>query len=370
MTDMFEARRMALAALLSASDIDAAVCVPGPNFYYLTGLTFALMERPTLLFVTRDGSVSALIPELERSVWTARGPAANTVYWQDSQGYQTHLQRLGESLKVTTIAAEGQRMRLFEANAIRDAFPQARLTDGQRMLNMPRLRKSASETEQVRRAIGISETSLSETLEWIRAGHTEMQIRSFLIQRLFANGAEGLAFEPIVLAGAHSTDPHGCAGANPVRPGDAILFDFGANVAGYSADITRTVFCEFVSDQNAALYEAVRAANEVGRSIAAAQISCDALDRGVTDVLLKSGFAEYVVHKTGHGLGLDIHEDPYIMVGNMTALEPGMLITIEPGLYRPGHLGVRIEDDVVITPSGNESLSGFSRDIVLVGGAK
>jgi Xaa-Pro dipeptidase len=162
--------------------------------------------------------------------------------------------------------------------------------------------------------------------------------------------------------------PHAHARADyRIKPGDALLFDFGGTYQGYSADITRTFFVKEVSDFDRAFYETVLAANAKGRDVSRAGITASDVDDAVQKVLETSQFAAFRRHKTGHGLGLDVHEAPQIMRGNAQLLEPGMVFTIEPGLYRDGEAGVRIEDDVVITESGIECLTSFPRELRLVG---
>jgi Xaa-Pro dipeptidase len=197
---------------------------------------------------------------------------------------------------------------------------------------------------------------------------TETEIESILLRNLFSNGADGLAFAPIVAAGDNAAKPH--AHARPdyaIKSGDALLFDFGGSYQGYHADITRTFFVREVSDFDRAFYETVLAANAKGREVSRAGITASDVDDAVQVVLEQSQFAQYRRHKTGHGLGLDVHEAPQIMRGNHQVLEPGMVFTIEPGLYRAGEAGVRIEDDVVVTEQGIECLTSFPRDIRLVG---
>ena len=167
----------------------------------------------------------------------------------------------------------------------------------------------------------------------------------------FAAGAESLAFPPIVVAGAQSAEGHGHAGDYQIRPGDTLLFDFGAAVGGYNADVTRTVFVGEPAAEARALYGTVYEANRIGRGFARPGISAGAVDDTVQTFLEKSPFVEGDLIKTGHGLGLDVHEAPQIMRGNDMVLEPGMVFTIEPGLYLAGRRGVRIEDDVVVTDS-------------------
>ncbi len=171
-----------------------------------------------------------------------------------------------------------------------------------------------------------------------------------------------------MLAAGNSALPHGHPRDDyPIQPGDPLLLDFGASCDGYHADITRTVFVGEPTDHARAIYEAVRAANSAAHDAARPGISADQVDRTTLGVLEAHGFRDYIVHKTGHGLGLDVHEDPYIMRGNWQMLEPGMVFTIEPGLYQPGVIGVRIEDDVVVTADGVESLTTFPRALRIVG---
>ena len=189
---------------------------------------------------------------------------------------------------------------------------------------------------------------------------SETEIESILLRNLFSHGADGLAFAPIVAAGDNAAKPH--AHARPdyrIKPGDALLLDFGGTYQGYSADITRTFFVKEVSDYDRAFYETVLAANEKGREVSRAGITASDVDDAVLRVLEQSQFARYCRHKTGHGLGLDVHEAPQIMRGNAQRLEPGMVFTIEPGLYREGETGVRIEDDVVVTETGIECLTSL-----------
>ena len=149
-------------------------------------------------------------------------------------------------------------------------------------------------------------------------------------------------------------------GPTLLREDQPLLFDFGASYGGYNADITRTVFCEYASEEHELFYNTVLAANALGREISAPGLTCDDLDNRVTDVLRASPFAKFVVHKTGHGLGLDVHEAPQVMAGNFTALEDGMVITIEPGIYYPEKkLGIRIEDVAVVRDGYLENLTDY-----------
>lgn len=367
MTDIHAERRHRLAAIAKAQGLGAVAFVPGANFSYLSGLHFHLMERPTLLFVTADSRIVAIIPELEREKWNATFPDAVTFFWQDSDGYQAAFAAAAEALQGVMVGVEGMRMRVFEGDALRRHFPQGSIVDAEPHLILLRQSKSEAELANLQRAIEISETALAETLEEVRAGQTERRILNLLKQRMLANGAEGFAFDPIVLVGGNAANPHGLPGEDQLTPGQALLIDFGASYGGMNADITRTCFCQHVSDDHAAIYHTVLAANEKGRAIASSDLTAHDLDVAVTAVLAASPYAGLIVHKTGHGLGLDVHEAPQIMKGNHAPLIPGTVFTIEPGLYRPGEVGVRIEDNFVTTEGGGRSLTGFPRDLTLVG---
>jgi Xaa-Pro dipeptidase len=357
-----------LRAAMDREDLDAVALVPGANFYFLTGASFHLMERPTLVVVPREGPLFAVMPVLEGSRWQAAAPDASTSYWQDSDGYDGAFAELAGRIAPARIGVEGQRMRVFEAEALQRAFPQAKIVDAHAAISHMRLHKDASEVEALRRAIEISEAALAATIAGAAAGMSETDFRGRLVAEMLAAGADGLSFDPIVLAGGASADPHGTPSPDRrLERGQPLLVDYGAAWGGYLADVTRTFFVGSASPEHRDIYAAVLAANELGRSIAAPPMTLDTLDRRVTASLRDSGFADLVLTKTGHGLGLDVHEAPQVMIGNMTAMEPGMVFTIEPGLYRDGDVGVRIEDDVLVTPDGVDSLTSFDRSLTLIG---
>jgi Xaa-Pro aminopeptidase len=368
MTELLTCRRAKLATLLKQADLDGVTFVPGPNFLYLSGLNFHLMERPTLLIAFGSGEVAGIVPELEREKWREVFPDAQVWFWQDSEGFDRAFAQAADALNIPRLGIECGRMRAFEADALRRHFGQHSVFDAEVLLRELRLAKTPEETEAIEAAIRVSEVALGETLAEVKTGMSERTILGILKMRLLANGADGFAFEPIVLAGGNSSNPHGVAGERALQAGEPLLIDFGAQLESYNADITRTFFCEYASDQHAQIYETVLAANEKGRACARAGLTAHELDETVTARLRSSPFADMVVHKTGHGLGLDVHEAPQLMAGNHAELVPGTVVTIEPGLYRSGEIGVRIEDDVVIEPGGCRSLTSFPRDLTLIGG--
>ena len=357
------ADRLSRAAELACNaGFGAFAFVPGPNFRYLSGLDFHLMERPTLMFVTARNEVLAIMPELERVKWSGAFPDATTFYWTDSDGFGRAFASCAACLS-GQVGVEGRRMRMFEFAALAGALPADAVQDAEATLAELRICKSDAQVAALGRAIEISETALSAFLSGARCGDSEAALVARLKRAMLDKGAEGFSFDPIVLSGPNTAKPHGTPGDRTIAPGEPLLVDFGASFEGMNADITRTVFCQCASDEAQDMYRTVLAANLRGREVAKAGASCDFVDRATTEVLASSIHADLIVHKTGHGLGLEVHEAPQVMVGDMTVLRAGMVVTIEPGLYRPGDIGIRIEDDVLITESGSECLTRFPRQM-------
>ena len=358
--------------VLSSYELDAIAFVPGANFTRIFSRDFHLMERPLVVIVPSEGNAVAIVPNLELDSFKQTAFSGEIFDWYDQSGYEEAFNNAAKSLPQLEFAKrfglEGQRMRAFEAMALQNAFPKAVFEDAHNALSSIRYRKTEREIEFQKRAIQISETALEATLVSVEVGQTEAAIKSKLIQELFASGADGLAFEPIVAAGANAALPHASSRDDyMIKPGDALLIDFGGSYKGYHADITRTFFVKEVSDYDRAFYETVLSANEKGRKVSQAGITAHDVDDAVQEVLENSQFREFALHKTGHGLGLDVHEAPHIMRGNHEVLESGVVFTVEPGLYRAGECGVRIEDDVLVKSDGIECLTNFPRDLRIVG---
>lgn len=357
--------------ILRAAQLDAVAFVPGPNFFRLLGRDFHLMERPLVVIIPANGTPVAIVPNLEMASFETIGFQGEVFDWRDNDGYAGAFAQAAEALpelRKATFGLEAQRMRVFENMALAKVFPKADFVDAHADLSRIRLIKTPEEIADLREAIRISEVALEATLAEVKAGMTEMEVQAILLRELFAKGAEGLAFDPIVAAGDNSAQPHAHARADyKIKSGDALLFDFGAKYNGMNADITRTFFIEEVSDFDRAFYNTVLAANEKGKDVTHAGQTAHGVDDAVQITLEQSQFAEFARHKTGHGLGLDVHEAPQIMRGNYAELQTGMIFTVEPGLYRLGECGVRIEDDIVVTEDGMDCLTTFPRELRIIG---
>jgi Xaa-Pro dipeptidase len=187
-------------------------------------------------------------------------------------------------------------------------------------------------------------------------------VAAILKVALLQSGAQNISFDPIVSGGPNSANPHASPSDRPVGLGEYLLFDWGVSVEGYTSDITRTFPVGEIEFEMRRIYELVQDANAAGRAAVRPGVTCSEVDAAARRVIERGGYGERFTHRTGHGLGLQVHEPPYIVAGNEMVLEPGMTFTIEPGIYLPGRGGVRIEDNVVVTADGCESLTTFVRD--------
>ena len=351
--------------LLEQSGADTVAMVPGENMVYFSGLHFHLSERPIVALYNRQG-MSFIIPELEVAKLEARPDLeARRFMWTDREGYDNAFMDAvdGLRLKDKPIAMDGQTLRLFEWLALNRAGVSAdqALDAGDLFLNL-RARKAPEEIASMRKAIEISETALEATMEWAKPGMTERQISDRLSAEMLQRGAQGLAFL-LVLTGEKSGLPHGDTGDRVWGEDEFLLIDFGARFQNYPADITRTFCYGQPTEQMRAMYEAVYGANKAAREFARPGVTCEAVDRVARDVIEQAGLGEYFIHRLGHGLGLSVHELPNMVAGNQQVLLPGMVFTIEPGVYIPGVGGVRIEDNVVVTEDGLDVLTSFPREL-------
>lgn len=356
----YTARQMLLHNL---GECDAVLLVPGANMNYFTGLHFGLSERPLLAIITPDG-LSFIIPELEFPKLKDRSDlAAQAFIWTDAQGYMDAFETALDTLKLhgKTIGIDGMTMRASEWLNFADLDPALNVKRIERDLLLLRARKTPAEVDAMRQAIQISEKALSLLLDWIAPGMKERTIAAKLDEEMRSLGAEGYAFSTTVLTGPRSALPHGNTSDRELGEDEFLLIDYGGMFGGYPADITRTFCLGTPSQEMLAIYDAVLRANQAAIGAAGPGVPCGVVDQAARDVIRAAGYGEYFIHRTGHGLGLEVHELPQIASGVEAPLEPGMIFTVEPGIYIAGLGGVRIEDNVLVTETGVEVLTSFPR---------
>lgn len=366
----YEHRLQRLNKLLADQDLDGLILNPGPSLFYLSGLQFHLMERPILFILIKDSIPLIILPYLERTKLSQLSFQIRTftykddpATWQDS--FNQAFKSIGSTIK--RFAVEPARLRYLELRYIQRALPSIEIESGELILSELRSRKDDEEIMAMRKAAEIAEKALINTLPIIKPGITERQVAAQLSSQLLLAGSDPeTPFAPIVASGPNSANPHATPTDRIIQAGDLLIIDWGARYKGYCSDITRTFAIETLSEQNKKIAEIVLLANRAAREVATAGITAGRIDQAARQVITDAGYGEYFTHRTGHGLGLEGHEYPYIYGTNDQSLEPGHAFTIEPGIYIPGQGGVRIEDDVVVTEDGIECLTGLPREIQIL----
>ena len=242
----------------------------------------------------------------------------------------------------------------------------AALSPMQEQLDALRQSKEPWEIERMKTAQKITDRTFSDLLDVIRAGMTEKELEAELIYRLYQNGAERPAFDPVVVSGPNTSMPHGVAGSRTLQYGDFVTLDFGALYGGYCADMTRTVALGFVSEQMHEVYQTVLQAQLAGLSATKAGKTGKEIDAAARNVICEAGYGEYFGHAYGHSLGIEIHENPNASPSNEEKMPVGAVVSAEPGIYLPEKFGVRIEDVVIFTPDGCENITKSAKNLIIL----
>lgn len=226
--------------------------------------------------------------------------------------------------------------------------------------------KEPQELEFMKEANAIAEKSLSELLNHIKAGKSEKELKAYFEYLMLQNGSDGVSFDTILLTGAHTSMPHGVPDNRIVQSGDFVLIDFGATYKGYHSDMTRTFAVDSATDEMKEMYDLVLRSQLVGIEALKPNVRCADVYKASYDVLDEKNMAQYFRHGLGHGLGLDIHEGFNAGPRSNDTFVPGVVTSMEPGIYLPNKFGIRIEDVLVVTETGNENLSTFTKDFVIL----
>ncbi|MBI5842531.1 MAG: aminopeptidase P family protein [Chloroflexi bacterium] len=368
---MTQSRLDKLTASLRTSSLDAVVLNPGPTLKYLTNLNFHLMERPVVLFIAPGRDPVIVLPELEMPKvdlfpYKVQAFAYGEIPSEWDNAFRSAAQALG--LDGKRIGVEPRQMRLLEFRHVKAGAPEADYPDAADILAGLRLRKDKAEVDAMRHAVKIAQDALTATIPLIKIGMTEKELSGELVMQLLRHGSEPeMPFAPIVSGGPNSANPHASPTERKLQAGDLLVVDWGAAYDSYISDLTRTFAVGEVDAEYAKIHKIVQEANAAGRAAAQPGVPCANVDKAAREVIEKSGYGAYFTHRTGHGIGMEGHEDPYMRGDNMQILEPGMAFTVEPGIYLPNRNGVRIEDNVVITEDGADCLSDMPREIKVVG---
>jgi len=356
-----------------AAGMAGLALMPDANLRYLSGLTFHPGKRLTLTLLPADGAAPCfVIPALEHGR-AERSSLIPFRYfpWADADGPASALAAaleaaFGPELRGLPLGVEYTSLRVMELRALEAAWAGLRTADAMPLLSELRMVKDEAELAAIAEAVRIVEAALGRAIERIKVGVTERELSRILADEIVAAGADGESFENIVASGPNGANPHHSNTDRAFQPGDLIIIDCGARYGGYISDITRTVALGEPAPEDRAVYELVLGANRAGVAQSRPEATGAEIDAAARRVIDEAGYGEYFIHRTGHGFGLEGHEQPNIVAGNDEPLAPGTTFTVEPGIYIPGRLGVRIEDDVVITPEGARSLTSFPRELIVL----
>jgi len=333
--------------------LEGVVLVPGPNIEYYTGVRSQLLERPFLLFVPKEGDPQLVAPTLESGPYT-RSPVKIGVHsWDDASGPSGAFAALRRQLDLKGEWGFEGRVPFGYLTHLMGKGIELRSADP--ILQSIREIKEASEIALLKEAAKALGKGFLKVPEIMREGMTELELSGALKEEIFASGGESVDF-CMVQAGDHAADPHWLGSKRKITKGLGVVIDAGCTVSGYNADITRT----FLLGKNAELEEAygdVLHAQKRGIKAIAPGRTVGEVDAATRDPLEAKGLGKYFFHRTGHGLGLEIHEEPYIVSRGRKPLKPGMVFTVEPGVYLAGRYGVRIEDNVTVTAPGCEVIT-------------
>ncbi len=355
---------------LAKKQLDGVILMPGPNAYYFSSMHTHVSERPILLFIPTHGEPAIIIPGLEAMKAEKAGISPSRIFaWTDEEWFEGAFQKAEKILNLDGKhwGVEALYMRVLELDALKAVAPTLQTSHAESALMALRSVKDESELAAMDKAIGVAERAIERLIPQIKVGMTEKQVAAQLTALLLAEGGESIAFGPIVSTGPNGASPHAMPGERPLANGDLLVVDWGVFVDSYPSDITRTFAVGEIDEELNHIYDIVRQANEAGKNAAKPGATGQDVDRAARKVIVDAGYGKYFFHRTGHGLGLEVHELPGMVEGNDVPLQAGNVFTVEPGIYIAGRGGVRIEDDVVVTTDGCRSLTSFTRDLITVG---
>ncbi|WP_395311756.1 Xaa-Pro peptidase family protein [Mycobacterium sp. AMU20-3851] len=369
-TEIYSQRISAAAAGAANAGLAGLVITPGYDLRYLVGSRAQTFERLTALVLPADGSApTVVVPRLELAALRESAVAelgATVLDWVDGQNpYELVARALrGSGADPVTVAVTDSMtaLHLLPLAEVLGAVP-VLATDVLRKLRMI---KDASEADALRKAGAAIDRVHARVPEFLKPGRTESDVAADIAEAIVAEGHSEVAFI-IVGSGPNGADPHHECSDRELQVGDIVVVDIGGPYApGYNSDSTRTYSLGEPDAEVARRYAVLQRAQAEAVAVVRPGISAEAVDAAARDVLAAEGLAEWFVHRTGHGIGLSVHEEPYIVAGNEITLEPGMAFSVEPGIYFPGEWGARIEDIVLVTEDGVESVNRRPHDLVVV----
>jgi Xaa-Pro aminopeptidase len=367
-TGIYEERCRRAQEVMAELDVDYLFIGPGSDLHYLTGTPGMDNERMMLLVIPKSGQPSMIVPTLEKLATSKYATYFDLLDWHDSEGGpQGKLnQLLGTAQGREVKAAVGSHLWSMFLLELQKVLPKGQWSTANEVLKRLRIAKASDEVQLLKDAAAVADKAFSDLIQLKFSGRSEREMMGEINNLLLKYGQEQMLF-CIVGSGPNGAQPHHHTGDRIIEEGDAVVLDFGGSYHGYCSDMTRTVVVGKPNDPDfEKVYNIVNEARAAGHRQAKPGVSCESVDAAARKVITDAGYGEFFVHRTGHGIGMEVHEEPYIVAGNGLTLEPGMAFSIEPGIYLPGRFGVRIEDIAIITQDGEENINLSTHEIVTV----
>lgn len=352
---------------LQQTNTDAAFITTPDNVFYYSNFNSDPHERLLGVVVFKEQAPFLICPKMEVPDAKAAGWNYDVIGHSDTDNaWEVLANKIQASgVSISKMAIEKAHLTVERLEALQSFYPNATFDRLDDKINEMRVIKDETELEKMREAAKLADYAVQVGCDAIAEGKTEMDILNTIESAIKAKGY-AMSFDTMVLAGEKSASPHGTPGDRKIKRGDMILFDLGVIYEGYCSDITRTVAFGEVSEAQKDIYNTVRKANEDAVAAVKPGVRACDLDKIARDVITNAGYGEYFTHRLGHGLGISVHEYPSVTGTNEIELKPGMVFTIEPGVYKADVTGVRIEDDVVVTEDGVEVLTKFTKELVIL----
>ena len=342
---------------MQEKELDGIIINNLKNVYYLTGF----WGSNGTVFISRDRQV--LVTDA-RYIIAAKQEVTGFEIFAERDELAT-IAKIAKDMGLSRIGFE-DKISVSYYHRMQGAFEGLELIPQTQFVEALRMIKDETEIETIRKACSISDQAFHDALEFIKPGKTEIEIANFLDFRMRELGAAGLSFDTILASGINSSKPHAHPMHKPVELGEAITMDFGCLYEHYVSDMTRTIYLGHVSDEQAEIYNTVLKANQALIDQARDGLGFRDFDKIPRDIIVEAGYGEYFTHGIGHGIGLDIHEEPYFSQTSTEVIKSGMVLTDEPGIYIEGKYGVRIEDDILITETGCELLTLAPKELIVI----
>lgn len=361
----YQGRCQRVQSSLAKAGLDYLIVGPSSDLLYLIGLNRPQSERLTLLLIPAEGTIHLILPHFELALAQPLATFFELNTWKETEDPTRVVAGLVGNRPGVRIGVAGK---LFAAFLFRlqAAVPHATFVSGTAVIDPVRMKKEPAEIELLTRAGAAADRVYEALLEQPLIGLTEVQVKARLVELMTAYGHD-VAGGAIVGVGENGASPHHHVGARQVTVGDAVVVDFGGQVGGYWSDMTRTFHVGEPPEAFVRVYNTVNEANQRAFEAVRPGVTAESIDQAAREHITRAGYGDYFLHRTGHGLGLDIHESPYIVGGDQTVLEEGMVFSIEPGIYIAGAFGVRIEDIVVVTASGARRFNESSHKLCVIG---